>query len=121
MDGLFSALVTMGVVPIIRCPKGGLAQHVAQTLAHKLREHLAQRGTMSPRRAMPWTLVCDVGKVRGELDIHYLGQAIRLGGLCTDMQRIHDLGHNHYFLFIVRSIQFLLSNVAYKLCRTYFM
>ena len=66
---------------------------------------LAVHLTMSPRRAMPWTLVCDVGKVHGELDIHYLGQAIRLGGLCTDLKRIMALGHNHYFLFIVRSVQ----------------
>lgn len=46
VDGLFSVLVTMGVVPVIRCPKGGLAQHVAQVLAQKLREHLGRRGNL---------------------------------------------------------------------------
>mmetsp|Transcript_34832 Transcript_34832/g.98747 ORF Transcript_34832/g.98747 Transcript_34832/m.98747 type:complete len:637 (+) Transcript_34832:244-2154(+) len=46
VDGLFSVLVTLGVVPIIRCPKGGLAQHVAQVLTSKLREHLSQRNNL---------------------------------------------------------------------------
>mmetsp|Transcript_26619 Transcript_26619/g.63079 ORF Transcript_26619/g.63079 Transcript_26619/m.63079 type:complete len:636 (+) Transcript_26619:478-2385(+) len=43
VDGLFSVVVTLGVVPIIRCPKGGLAQHIAQALAEKIREHLSRR------------------------------------------------------------------------------
>lgn len=46
VDGLFSVLATLGVVPIIRCPRGGLAQHVAQSLTTKLREHLARRGNL---------------------------------------------------------------------------
>mmetsp|Transcript_17310 Transcript_17310/g.44389 ORF Transcript_17310/g.44389 Transcript_17310/m.44389 type:complete len:644 (+) Transcript_17310:191-2122(+) len=46
VDGLFSVLCTLGVVPIIRCPKGGLAQHVSQALAAKLREHLSRRGNL---------------------------------------------------------------------------
>jgi len=40
VDGLFSALVTLGVVPIIRAPRGGAAEAVAQGLDTKLRDHL---------------------------------------------------------------------------------
>jgi hypothetical protein len=43
VDGLFSVLVTLGVVPIIRCPKGGAAEHVAAALEGKLRDHLKAR------------------------------------------------------------------------------
>ncbi|KAJ3214255.1 Vesicle trafficking between the ER and Golgi [Dinochytrium kinnereticum] len=38
---LFSVLVTMGVVPIIRCPSGNAAESVAVKLDAKLRDHLA--------------------------------------------------------------------------------
>jgi hypothetical protein len=37
VDGLFCACVTLGVVPIIRCPTGGAAEHVAGLLDQKLR------------------------------------------------------------------------------------
>ena len=37
-EGLFSALATLGVVPLIRCPKGGPAQAVAVALDARLRE-----------------------------------------------------------------------------------
>ncbi len=37
VDGLFSLCVTLGVVPVIRCPKGGVAEHVAAQLDGKLR------------------------------------------------------------------------------------
>ncbi|KAK9829342.1 hypothetical protein WJX72_005270 [[Myrmecia] bisecta] len=46
VDGLFSALVTLGVVPIIRCPKGGAAQHVAAQLDARLRDHLKARSNL---------------------------------------------------------------------------
>ncbi|KAK6530312.1 Vesicle trafficking between the ER and Golgi [Orbilia ellipsospora] len=38
--GLFSVVVTMGVIPIIRCPKGNAAEIVAQKLDRKLRDHI---------------------------------------------------------------------------------
>lgn len=37
VDGLFSVCVTLGVVPIIRCPSGGSAEHVAGLLDQKVR------------------------------------------------------------------------------------
>lgn len=46
VDGLFSVLVTLGVVPIIRCPKGGAAEHVAAALESKLRDHLRARSNL---------------------------------------------------------------------------
>eukprot|EP00775_Hariotina_reticulata_P012398 gene12398-12533_t len=46
VDGLFSVLVTVGVVPIIRCPKGGAAEHVAAALESKLRDHLKARSNL---------------------------------------------------------------------------
>ena len=42
VSGLFSVAVTMGVMPIIRCPKGGAAEFVATKLDRKLRDHLLQ-------------------------------------------------------------------------------
>lgn len=46
VDGLFSVLVTLGVVPIIRCPKGGAAEHVAAALEGRLRDHLKARSNL---------------------------------------------------------------------------
>lgn len=43
MDGLFSVCVTLGVVPIIRCPRGGAAEHLASALDAKLRDALKSR------------------------------------------------------------------------------
>jgi hypothetical protein len=40
VSGLFSVVVTMGVVPIIRCPKGAAAEMVAARLDRKLRDHV---------------------------------------------------------------------------------
>ncbi|VDO31397.1 unnamed protein product [Haemonchus placei] len=39
-DGLFAVCATMGVVPIIRCPKDNAAEHVAKRLDQKLRDNL---------------------------------------------------------------------------------
>lgn len=44
VEGLFCVLATLGVVPIIRCPKGGAAEHVASQLDAKLRDALKARG-----------------------------------------------------------------------------
>ncbi|KAF3910534.1 hypothetical protein ABW21_db0200829 [Orbilia brochopaga] len=38
--GLFSVVVTMGTIPIIRCPKGNAAEMIAQKLDRKLRDHI---------------------------------------------------------------------------------
>jgi len=46
VDGLVSALVTLGVVPIIRCPRGGAAEHVAATLEGRLRDLLKGRSNL---------------------------------------------------------------------------
>lgn len=46
VDRLFSACVTLGVVPIIRCPRGGAAEHVAGLLDQKLRDALKARSNL---------------------------------------------------------------------------
>ncbi|PYH48620.1 syntaxin-binding protein [Aspergillus saccharolyticus JOP 1030-1] len=40
VSGLFSVSVTMGSIPIIRCPKGGAAELIATKLDRKLRDHI---------------------------------------------------------------------------------
>ncbi|KAF2675072.1 Sec1-like protein [Microthyrium microscopicum] len=40
VNGLFSVVVTMGSIPIIRCPKGGPSEQVAMRLDRKLRDHI---------------------------------------------------------------------------------
>ncbi|XP_012266918.1 protein sly1 homolog [Athalia rosae] len=40
VDSLFSVFVTLGTVPIIRCPKGNAAEMVAKKLDKKLRENV---------------------------------------------------------------------------------
>ncbi|KIL96588.1 hypothetical protein FAVG1_01332 [Fusarium avenaceum] len=40
VSGLFSVVATMGVIPIIRCPKGAAAEMVAARLDRKLRDHI---------------------------------------------------------------------------------
>jgi len=39
VSSLFSVLVTMGVIPIIRCPRGNAAEMIAQKLDSRLRDH----------------------------------------------------------------------------------
>ncbi|KAL3137459.1 hypothetical protein ABBQ38_004749 [Trebouxia sp. C0009 RCD-2024] len=56
VDGLFSALVTLGTVPIIKCPKGGAAQHVATALDARLREHLKSRSNLFTETASGLTI-----------------------------------------------------------------
>ncbi|KAL4448182.1 hypothetical protein ABPG75_005401 [Micractinium tetrahymenae] len=46
VDGLFCMLATLGVVPLIRCPRGGAAEHVAAQLDAKLRDALAGRSSL---------------------------------------------------------------------------
>ncbi|CAO2655723.1 Nn.00g045260.m01.CDS01 [Neocucurbitaria sp. VM-36] len=45
VSGLFSVCVTMGVVPIIRCPKGGAAEDISAKLDRKLRDHILNSKT----------------------------------------------------------------------------
>lgn len=40
VDGLFAVCVTLGTIPVIRCPKGNAAEYVAKKLDKKLRENL---------------------------------------------------------------------------------
>jgi len=40
VSGLFSVVVTMGSIPIIRCPKGNAAELIATKLDRKLRDHI---------------------------------------------------------------------------------
>ncbi|KAI0197483.1 snare docking complex subunit [Astrocystis sublimbata] len=40
VSGLFSVIVTMGIIPIIRCPKGAAADMIAGKLDRKLRDHI---------------------------------------------------------------------------------
>lgn len=44
VNSLFSVFITLGVVPIIRCPKNGVAENVARQLDQKIRSHLASSG-----------------------------------------------------------------------------
>lgn len=39
--GLFSAMATLGSLPVIRCPKGNAAEMVARKLEGKIKEHIA--------------------------------------------------------------------------------
>lgn len=46
VKGLLSVCATLGRVPIIRCPRGGAAEMVAQQLTKQLRDHVDARGSM---------------------------------------------------------------------------
>ncbi|KAH7429256.1 hypothetical protein KP509_09G038700 [Ceratopteris richardii] len=46
VNGLFCVIVTLGVVPIICCPKGGPAEMVASQLDSRLRSHLNERNNL---------------------------------------------------------------------------
>ncbi|KAL1925670.1 uncharacterized protein VTP21DRAFT_553 [Calcarisporiella thermophila] len=39
-NSMFSVLVTMGVVPVIRCPRGNAAEMIARKLESRLRDHI---------------------------------------------------------------------------------
>ena len=42
-NGLFATVMTMGQVPVIRCPKGGAAEMVGRELESKLRDYLGSK------------------------------------------------------------------------------
>eukprot|EP00798_Chlamydomonas_sp_ICE-L_P019994 gene19994-26707_t len=46
VDGLFSVFITIGVVPIIRCLRGGAAEHVAAQLDARIRDNLKSRNNL---------------------------------------------------------------------------
>lgn len=45
VNSLFSVIVTMGTIPIIRCPRGNAAEMIAQKLDSKLRDHVMNSRT----------------------------------------------------------------------------
>jgi hypothetical protein len=45
VNALFSVVVTMGVIPIIRCPRGNAAESIANKLDSKLRDHVMNSRT----------------------------------------------------------------------------
>ncbi|CAO3652312.1 unnamed protein product [Cunninghamella blakesleeana] len=45
VNSLFSVIVTLGVIPIIRCPRGNAAEMIANKLDSKLRDHLMNSRT----------------------------------------------------------------------------
>ncbi|CAO3632791.1 unnamed protein product [Mucor fragilis] len=45
VNALFSVIVTMGVIPIIRCPRGNAAESIANKLDSKLRDHVMNSRT----------------------------------------------------------------------------
>ena len=54
VDSLFSVFVTLGTVPIIRCPRGNAAEMVAEKLDKKLRENLRDtRNSLFASEAAP--------------------------------------------------------------------
>lgn len=46
VSGLFSVLATLGVVPVIRCPRGGAGEMVASLLDQRLRDHLLAKNNL---------------------------------------------------------------------------
>ncbi|KAG6522778.1 SEC1 family transport protein SLY1-like [Zingiber officinale] len=46
VSGLFCVLATLGVVPVIRCARGGPAEMVASALDARLRDHLVTRNNL---------------------------------------------------------------------------
>eukprot|EP01133_Synstelium_polycarpum_P002558 gene2558-2932_t len=46
VESLFSVLVTMSVIPIIRCPKGGASVMIANALEKKISAHLSSSGNL---------------------------------------------------------------------------
>ncbi|XP_012088133.1 SEC1 family transport protein SLY1 [Jatropha curcas] len=46
VSGLFCVLATSGVVPVIRCPRGGPAEMVASALDQRLRDHLLSKNNL---------------------------------------------------------------------------
>ncbi|SAM03181.1 hypothetical protein [Absidia glauca] len=45
VNSLFSVIVTLGIIPIIRCPKGNAAEMIARKLDGKLRDHVMNSRT----------------------------------------------------------------------------
>jgi hypothetical protein len=46
VQGLFSAILTMGVVPVIRAPRGEAAEMIATKLERRIRDHLVSRDNL---------------------------------------------------------------------------
>jgi len=54
VDALFAVLVTLGVVPIIRCPKNGASEAVGRQLDAKLLDHLSKFGNLFSDNTTPF-------------------------------------------------------------------
>ncbi|EGC38806.1 hypothetical protein DICPUDRAFT_148496 [Dictyostelium purpureum] len=52
VDSLFSVLVTMGVVPIIRCPKNGAAEMIARELEKRIAQNIQSSGNLFSNNEM---------------------------------------------------------------------
>ncbi|ROT37473.1 SEC1 family transport protein SLY1 [Sodiomyces alkalinus F11] len=70
VNRLFSVVVTMGVIPVIRCPKGAAAEMISAKLDRKLRDHIlnskdnlfsssARGGTSSTPSSRPVLVILD--------------------------------------------------------------
>lgn len=53
VDGIFCTLATTGVVPVICCPPGGAAEHVARALDQQIRDSLRNRSNVFSESAGP--------------------------------------------------------------------
>lgn len=60
VEGLLCVFATLGVVPIIRCPRGGAAEHVAAQLDARLRTALKARSNV-----FRWVWAREAGAVTG--------------------------------------------------------
>ncbi|GME76961.1 unnamed protein product [Ambrosiozyma monospora] len=61
-SGLFSTVLTMGSIPVIRCNRGGPAELVSQRLDQKLRDHLINTRSISAGGAVPTTPTSATGE-----------------------------------------------------------
>jgi len=52
VQGLFSVCATLAQLPIIRCPKGGAAEHIAMLLEKALRDHMKGKGNLFAESSM---------------------------------------------------------------------
>ncbi|KAF2737073.1 putative Golgi transport protein Sly1 [Polyplosphaeria fusca] len=69
VSGLFSVVVTLGTIPIIRCPKGGAAEMISAKLDRKVRDHIlnsqknlfsgADRGSSAAVSSRPVLIIVD--------------------------------------------------------------
>ncbi|KAF1939428.1 SEC1 family transport protein-like protein SLY1 [Clathrospora elynae] len=61
VDGLYSVIATMESIPVIRCPKGGAAEHISAKLDRKLRDLVlsSKTNSSSDQKARPVLIIVD--------------------------------------------------------------